>query len=292
MVEAQEVKNWLAERRKGLFSTDAAAICGRSPWRTAWEVFLDKTGQLPDEPPSERMLMGLRLEGFIAELYQEKTKAELTVPGLRWHPEIPWMGANCDRLAPDRIVELKFASTHRGWGEEATDEIPDFYNLQVHHQMIVMGMSRADLAVFFGSGVFRIFPVQKDPALAAFLVETEAEFWRKHILLKTPPEPDWEHKRTQAIVKALYPATGGMLEIGGPEILEILASYEGWAAEAKAAEAHKDALKAKIIVAMGNAAEAVCPDGTVIRRPLVQRKSYSVPAVEYYGFKIQRGKND
>lgn len=281
---------WLAERRKGLFSSDAAAICGRSPWRTAWEVFLDKTGQLPESEPSELMLLGLELEPVIANLYQQKTGASLIEPGLRWHPKVPWLGANCDRLASDRIVELKFAASGRGWGEEETDEIPQHYLLQVHHQMLVMGEQLADVAVLFGYGRFRIFTVPRNEDLAESLLSLEAEFWRQHVLLKTRPEPDWSHRRTQDLVKALYPATGGAIEIHDESILETVSAYEGWQAEAAAASKYKEAAKAQLIFAMGEAAEARLPDGTLIRRPLVKRRGYTVEPTEYYGFRLDRPK--
>ena len=41
---------WLAERRKGVTSTDIAAIAGQSPWATALDVYLDKLGLSPSGP--------------------------------------------------------------------------------------------------------------------------------------------------------------------------------------------------------------------------------------------------
>ena len=40
---------WLAERRSGIGGSDIAAILGLSPWKTAVDVWLDKTGQREDD---------------------------------------------------------------------------------------------------------------------------------------------------------------------------------------------------------------------------------------------------
>lgn len=132
--------------------SDSAAVCGRSAWRTALEVWLDKTGQLPDLPPSPQMEWGLRLEPAIAEAYSERTGLDLSSPSLCRHPQYPWMLASIDRLVsgPPKVVELKTASPFAAgeWGDPGTDEIPESYLIQVQHQLAVCGLQVADVALF------------------------------------------------------------------------------------------------------------------------------------------------
>ena len=46
---------WLALRKRGIGGSDASAIMGVNPYRSAWSVWADKTGQLPAEDETEAM---------------------------------------------------------------------------------------------------------------------------------------------------------------------------------------------------------------------------------------------
>ena len=50
----EQRESWLKERRSGIGGSDAAAILGVSPWRTALDVYSDKRGISPlnTEPTS------------------------------------------------------------------------------------------------------------------------------------------------------------------------------------------------------------------------------------------------
>src|SRR5262245_48839409 len=143
---------WLAERRKGLTSSDAAPITGMSPWRTALDVFLDKRGMLPEKVTSAQMAWGTRLEPVIAAAYTQLTRRELfTPPRLVRSLDVPWLLASLDRLTDDgRIVEIKTSRTAEGWGDAGTDEVPDWYLLQVTHQLLVTWAEAAEVAVLIG----------------------------------------------------------------------------------------------------------------------------------------------
>ena len=65
------------DRRKYIGSSDVAAILGISPWRTALDVYLDKT-----QPPVEEkldpgraraMTRGKRMEPYVIDLLAEET---------------------------------------------------------------------------------------------------------------------------------------------------------------------------------------------------------------------------
>ena len=46
---------WLAERRKSIGGSDAAAVIGLSRFASPYTVWLDKTGRLPDKGDTEAM---------------------------------------------------------------------------------------------------------------------------------------------------------------------------------------------------------------------------------------------
>ena len=69
-------EEWLDFRKKGIGASDAAAAIGISKYKSQVELYLEKTGQYQiefSEEAQERMDMGLAIEEFISQRYQEKT---------------------------------------------------------------------------------------------------------------------------------------------------------------------------------------------------------------------------
>ena len=65
---------WLRLRRNGIGGSDAAAIMGLSPWRTAMDVWLEKTGEFTrDDEENEQMYWGTVLEAVVAEEFTRRT---------------------------------------------------------------------------------------------------------------------------------------------------------------------------------------------------------------------------
>lgn len=181
--------SWLQARQSGIGGSDVAAILGISKWRTPLDVYLSKIGEAVEGPDNVSMEWGRRLEPVIRQAYADKTGAQVLVPSeLIRSEKYPFMIANVDGLTSDRVVEIKTASTSADWGEEGTDEIPDYYLSQVQHYMSVTGKSLCDVAVLIGGRDFRIYTVKSDPELETLIINAEQEFW--HLVeSETPPEP-------------------------------------------------------------------------------------------------------
>jgi putative phage-type endonuclease len=99
----RNLTRWLAERRRGIGSSDAAAILGVNPYKSAYAVWAEKTGLVgPDwEPPSEAALWGNLLEPLIAEQYALRTGRQLKDYGRHFvqrNPKYPFA------LAIDREI--------------------------------------------------------------------------------------------------------------------------------------------------------------------------------------------
>src|SRR5206468_2944128 len=114
---------WLAQRKTGLGSSDAAAVCGVNPYSSAAGVFLEKTGRLPEVLETEPMRWGTKLEDVIAEAYAEQTgRAVVKAPANLRHETHGFMIANIDRETADserKIVEIKNVSVRQAkhWGD-------------------------------------------------------------------------------------------------------------------------------------------------------------------------------
>ena len=67
---------WLAWRRQGIGGSDAAAILGISPWRTARDLYDDKLGSVSAQDDSGiwvALEMGHLLEDLVARIFSKKT---------------------------------------------------------------------------------------------------------------------------------------------------------------------------------------------------------------------------
>lgn len=181
---------WLKLRQIGIGGSDVAALLGLSKWRTPLDVYNSKVEE-PIEVDNVSMEWGRRLEPVIREKYTEAVGMEVTIPPFMFqHPEHTFMIADVDGIRADgRIVEIKTARTQMGWGEEGTDEIPDYYKTQVQHYMTVLGAKSCDVAVLIGASDFRIYTVESDLELESLLIEAEADFWHNHVEPQLPPPP-------------------------------------------------------------------------------------------------------
>ena len=66
-------KEWLLYRKQGIGGSDAGAICGLNSYRTAMQVYLDKTSEEVEEIDNEAMLQGRDFEDYVARRFMKAT---------------------------------------------------------------------------------------------------------------------------------------------------------------------------------------------------------------------------
>jgi putative phage-type endonuclease len=190
---------WLAARKKGIGSSDAAAILGLDPWNSPLSLWLEKTNRVDPDEHNEAMQWGQVLEGPIADEYGRRAGvAVLPPPGMLGNVETPWLLANPDRmLAPADepltvvgFVEVKNVS---GWKSQEWDSdsgvVPPHYLVQVLHQLATTGYEEAVIAALVGGQKLEYMTVQRDEALIEMLLEREAAFWD---MVQRDIEPAWD----------------------------------------------------------------------------------------------------
>jgi putative phage-type endonuclease len=265
-----EREAWLAERRTGIGGSDIAAILGLSPWKTAVDIWLDKTGQQAEEVigDPEAMRWGSLLEDIIAREYSERTEHSLQrVNRILRHPAHEWAIGNIDRavvadgsrvrvsedggtlLGAQGLLEVKTASAFRSsdWGRDGDDDaVPVHYQAQVMWYLGITGLQWADVAALIGGQRMIVRRIERDDETIAAMLERAEEFWRRHVLTRQPPEP-----ATAKDVERLFPADNGET-VEADE--DLLAAYNA-AREAKAriaqAEADFEAAAGRIKLALG-----------------------------------------
>jgi putative phage-type endonuclease len=190
-------KKQLEIRKTGIGGSEVAAILGLDDYKTAHDVWLEKTGRKEPEDLSnnESVELGILLEPILARKYAKINKCELIKPKETFrHEKYPWMIANPDRLiaGQKKILEIKTA-TYPGkiWGEEGTDIVPMKYIIQVQHYMFVMGVDylESDIysCVFAGKRKFRNYPIKRDKDIIDFMIPKIDKFWNYNVKKDMPP---------------------------------------------------------------------------------------------------------
>lgn len=250
---------YLEERRKGIGGSDIGAIMGLSPWKTAFRVYQEKRKEVEDWKGNELTDWGLRLEPAIRQWYSDFTGRPVRVPEkILVSEKYPFLFASLDGFTDDRrIVEIKTARSGKGWGEPGTDEVPDYYALQVQHYMIVTGFEVADIPVSIAGGPPELYEVPADRELQEMIIDACAAFWRR-VEMGMPPDPI---TYADAVQRFGGLATEGAI-VADDNLIKAVAELKSIRDAQKELEAHEDELKGRIIMALGDAGDTlVGPDG-------------------------------
>lgn len=157
---------WLAARRQGVTATDIVSILGIG-YKSAYWLYWNKLGQVPDEPDSDRYRLGRELEPYVADRWLANGDPDWLGPsGLYQHSERAWQMATIDRLVPEvravsdpAVLELKTwaDADGRAWA----DGLPAAVRAQVLWQMDVMDVGMGHVGVMFlPSGEFRSYVIE------------------------------------------------------------------------------------------------------------------------------------
>lgn len=244
---SQERLDWLKGRQSGIGGSDVAAILGLSKWKSPLDVYNEKIAETTVEETNASTEWGTRLEPVIRQKYADDTGLTVTIPNETFrHPEHPFMIANVDGILPDgNVLEIKTARSGADWGEEGTDEIPEYYLTQVQHYMTVLGAKRCDVAVLIGASDFRIYHVDFDPEVAAMLIEEEKAFWQR-VVDRNPPPP-----RTYAEASVAFPRSKPQDIEATDAILHDAAELESVNREIEELKERKEELQGHITSFMG-----------------------------------------
>ena len=259
-------EQWLAERRKGIGGSDIAAVVGASPYQTAYDVWLEKTGRATDDIDSDVMYWGRVLEDLIAREYTLRTDNKVRrLNVILVHPDYPFARANIDRLVMEgnripfiyrtgkfqtsRMLECKTAGAHmsKQWGEPGTDQIPVHYAAQVQWYLGITGLTTCDVAVLIGGQKFQLYTLHRDDEVIRSLFTAAAKFWDL-VESDTPPSP-----QNLKDVAALYPTDDGEPVTATGEILNKIEELQRLKNEAKEVSARIKMLELAIKEYMGDA---------------------------------------
>ena len=247
-------EEWLEARRKGIGGSDVSAIAGLNKWKSPIGVYLDKTGQSPEEDTAgEAAYWGNVMEDVVAQEFSIRTGMRVRKRNaILQHPEHDFMLANVDRLIVGKKegLECKTASEYLK-GDWEDEEIPAAYLLQCQHYMAVTGYKAWHIAVLIGGNKFIHKKIERDEELIKYLIGIEKEFWENHVLAEVPPMFDGSDASSD-LLKALYPQAEPTSEIKlSSEVEQMLEAMDQLAEDAKAFELQKKEYENRIKNLMG-----------------------------------------
>ena len=257
-------EDWLAIRKQGIGSSDAAAACGIHPYLSMLELWMIKTGRMTSDIDESiegysPLYWGNTLEPMVAKYYQEHTGNKVRrVNAILQHPDSDkhFMLANLDYsvVGSDevQILECKTAGEHgtKLWKHG----VPLYVTCQVQHQLAVTGKTAAHICVLLCGHEAKVYKVERDERLFWQYVETD-----------TPPTPDHSESAARAL-KQLYPNPEPSSKVdltdddGANKLFEQLLSYRDYMQEL---EQRHDQVKHQLQTLIQNNEVAVFDKGAI-----------------------------
>lgn len=190
-----ERQAWLAARKLGIGSSDAAAVWGESPYKTELQLYEEKISIEISEESSFIMDKGNEYEPiarglFAAEYNIEHGEDEKFEAKSLIMEELPYMRASLDGYSKHCALEIKFQGLEAHRATEA-GLIPHHYYIQMQHQLLVADLPYCWFLSYNREDPekkLRKFRVVRDEKFMVEHVNRCSTFW-KRVTDKNPPAP-------------------------------------------------------------------------------------------------------
>lgn len=195
---------WLKERQKGIGGSDVGAIMGVNKWKSAFEVYVDKTQEITEvDKSNELSYWGSTLEEIVAREFSIRTGKKVRKDNRQLvHKTYEFMIGNIDRriVGENAFLECITVNAFRAKEWEG-EEIPPSVILQCQHYMEVIGVDNCYIAALIGGQKFIYKKVERDEELISMIVEAEKEFWVNHVEKRIPPKLDGSEAASKYLSK-------------------------------------------------------------------------------------------
>lgn len=254
-------QEWLWNRKKGIGGSDASAILGFNPWKSAFELYIDKTSDQVEEIDNEAIHWGNVLEDVVAEEFTRRTGKKVRRRNQTFrHPEYDFMHANIDRDVVGERALLECKTTNAFNADQWEGEhVPPAYICQLQHYMAVLDYEKAYIAVLIGGQKFVWKEVERDDEFIELMIEQEKHFWNEHVLKEVPPEIDGS-KSASELLNKMYPEDNGemvMLQSDDAEML--IEAIESIKSDVKEKQKLQKEYENKLKLMIGEAETGVTP---------------------------------
>lgn len=238
-------EEWLRWRTKGIGGSDVSVIAGVNPFRSIFQLWLEKTGQVePEETENDNTHFGNVLEPVVKREFSKRTGLKVRAKrALLQSEEYPFMLADLDGVIYENgkmnLFEAKTASAYK---QEIWEKgIPEEYVLQVQHYMAVTGAEKTYLAALVGGNRFYWKVVRRDEQKIAEIIALEKAFWEENVLAGKEPVPDGSGATTD-FLNEKYASSNGNTILLPEEALGLCRRYEELSGQLNELQDKKDAV--------------------------------------------------
>lgn len=263
-IECESHEEWIDFRRQGIGGSDVAPIMGISPYRTALDVWMDKTGRAGECEQTEAMYWGTQLEDLIARRFAQEhpdwvvEQVPATLVPLEGGRS--YLHANLDRVVitdnGPAVLEIKTASAYKA--DYWKHGVPDYYLTQVCHYLLVTGWKVAYVAVLIGGNRYKEYRITRDEDDVQAVDRACEAFWKAYVKLDTMPQVVGADMRT---LTDMYPGPSGDVVSGlvyqelesVSKADEAISDYQAASKQVRDAERARLDAKAKLARLIGDA---------------------------------------
>lgn len=260
-IAIQNDAHWHSLRSQHVGASESPALFGLTPWLTEWQLFMHKSGKLPAPNLDEvkHIKQGRFFESPIAGWAAEKFGITLN-KARRYLVDdaTPGMGASLDyeqigtgERIPTEIKWVVRAGDHWDYDGDAIVQAPNYYLVQIQHQIACANARRGQLIAFINGDVRRAVYERRDGVIEAIRGRVR-KFWED---VQSDNEPAIDFKADADAVMR-YAAVSPVRAVPWSEDMARLAKRAHWMAGfAKRAEEAGDAAKAELAHMMLEAAK-------------------------------------
>ena len=173
-VIAKNEEDWHAIRGKGLGGSDVGTVLGLNPYKSAFELWEEKTAKTPPKDLSDNLAVqvGHAMEDFVAKQFSKATGLQVIRDNKTYiHEQYDYLLANIDRriVGQRAFLECKTTSVYNAKQWDG-DNVPDSYLLQVQHYLNVLDYDVAYIAVLIGNTQFKYKKIERDRKSACYVI--------------------------------------------------------------------------------------------------------------------------
>ncbi|MFL1998532.1 YqaJ viral recombinase family protein [Lysinibacillus irui] len=247
---------WLQLRKSGIGGSDASAILGFNRYKSAFQLYIEKTSEFVEESDSEAAYWGNVLEDVVAREFAKRTSKKIRrLNKMLRHPKHYFMTANLDRdvVGEKAFLECKTASEYLkdSWNGE---DVPAAYLCQLQHYLAVTGYEKAYIAVLIGGNKFVWKEVARDDEFIELMIQHEKAFWENHVLANVPPAIDGSSSASELLAK-MYPQDDGSTIMLDEQSNTLIEAIESLKSEEKQLEMQRKEYENQLKMMLGESAE-------------------------------------
>lgn len=276
-------------RQSRIGSSDAAAVLGLDPYRSAADVWLEKTGQAEGFEGNENTERGNLLEPVLLKWAADQLHFPYWCDLSFVHSSgrlIANLDAADNPAAPAQIIEAKTTVDIEGWGEPGTDQVPERVNVQVHHQFVCVPSARVAwvpvLLPGFKKFDWRLYRVERNDELCAMVETAGLDFMNRYVTPRVQPD---DYRPSIEVLKRVRREPGTVVPVAD----ELVERYLDATKECKLATEAKERAQSYLLASLGDA-EGGQYSGGMVTFLTTKRKGYTVEPTEYRSLKVKAAK--